>query len=488
MQDQARHFGLPDKHEELKQVAVAIFNRGPGQGVAFLVAAGLVRDFPVEINQFLCSHQVSPEKFGDFLGEEFPLAQNLRLEILNSMSLLGKGVVSALETVFRNMAVPSDYLRTNRLVRSVAHFWWLQHEEEQKARSEEEEDLATSALALSGEPEGEGQCEVKGLQLQRALCNDTTLHGLLFSTLMLHQWLRMGHHMTLNEWIQMNANLEVGGSDIPMFVQTSIYSTLLALSGRGFPSESKAPPKEAPAPTLEGLAHLHYNGRAQVSHNGIPAEFPVQQPRLLAARGGVSSAGRSSCAHIGGLHSAGQSRADSENGGVNGLGEEVAWLTLHRHFLFFEPAGGRGAADGAGVAAQGGAPQGAARPAPYAFVSLRRAVLRVVDADGQRLVLASRSTTTSPMLARCDEWLDLCLLLADGRFQPLEAPRLQLRFDEATDFEKWAAYLGEACTEPAPKQPPVLGPRITSGLAKAPLSGLGSPDKVGSDHSHHTIL
>ncbi|CAJ1345976.1 unnamed protein product, partial [Effrenium voratum] len=97
--------------QDLQQIGISIFNRSPGHGIAFLVAMGVVRDFPVEINNFLVRLAADPEKMGDYLSEEFPTAQTLRLEFLNSLPLLGTGVISALETVSRDMTLPKDWLK-----------------------------------------------------------------------------------------------------------------------------------------------------------------------------------------------------------------------------------------------------------------------------------------------------------------------------------------------------------------------------------------
>merc|ERR1712087_734158 len=69
-------------------------------------------------------------------------------------------------------------------------------------------------------------------------------------------------------------------------------------------------------------------------------------------------------------------------------------------------------------------------------------------------VLASHSDTGWPHVAAGeDDWLELCLLLGDGRFQPLEAPQLELRLDKAADFDAWAAHLGELCyDDPSSRQ------------------------------------
>merc|ERR1712007_116146 len=52
------------------------------------------------------------------------------------------------------------------------------------------------------------------------------------------------------------------------------------------------PQKPLVAATIEGFANIYYSGRAQVTHDGDAAAWPEASPRLLAAQGGVSSAGR----------------------------------------------------------------------------------------------------------------------------------------------------------------------------------------------------
>ena len=127
----------PRHREDLQQLGVSIFNRSPGHGIAFLVAIGIVRDFPVEINNFLVRLNADREKIGDYLSEEYPTAQTLRLEFLNSLPLLGTGVLTALQTVSHDLTLPRDWLKVDRLLRGVAHFWWKQHEEEINERRNE---------------------------------------------------------------------------------------------------------------------------------------------------------------------------------------------------------------------------------------------------------------------------------------------------------------------------------------------------------------
>jgi len=119
----------PRHQEELQRLGIEIFNTSPGQGMAFLVAVGAVRDYPVEINNFLVRVGVNPKGFGTFLGEDHSIAQTLRLEFLNALPLLNTGALHALQLAFQEIAVPDDWAKTDRLVQGIAHFWWRQHED-----------------------------------------------------------------------------------------------------------------------------------------------------------------------------------------------------------------------------------------------------------------------------------------------------------------------------------------------------------------------
>jgi len=45
-----------------------------------------------------------------------------------------------------------------------------------------------------------------------------------------------------------------------------------------------------------------------------------------------------------------------------------------------------------------------------------------------------------------EEWLELCLLLGDGRFQPLEAPLLALHMPDDFAFKAWESRFSELCS------------------------------------------
>ncbi|CAK9017926.1 unnamed protein product [Durusdinium trenchii] len=407
----------PRHREELQQLGVSIFNRSPGHGVAFLVALSIVRDFPVEINNFLVRLNADPQKLGDYLSEEYPTAQTLRLEFLNSLPLLGTGVTTALEAISHDIRLPTDWLKVDRLLRGIAHFWWKQHEEELNDHREEGNQRAFH--------ESEG--ELTGLELQRALLGTDGLHRLMFSTLMLHRWLSNDREMTLNEWVQLNMGIEGCGNDIPLHVQMGIYN---AVSSRQLALQvaSKANQLKPSEPTLHSAAFVRFHGRPQT--DGDLAHWPQASPHVLAAEGGVLAAGRMSPQP----HGADRPHkrpplttfAQPFDAGGSRLEEEMTWLRLHQWLLFLAPTD---------------------ESAPFAFVSLKKAALLRADVRVLQIVLARRVEGEWPTTMVDDDWLELCLLLGDGRFQVLEAPELVMRFNDATEFQTWATYLREICSE-----------------------------------------
>mmetsp|Transcript_54459 Transcript_54459/g.100687 ORF Transcript_54459/g.100687 Transcript_54459/m.100687 type:complete len:740 (+) Transcript_54459:62-2281(+) len=402
------------RQEELKLLGLEFFNRSPGHGVAFLVAAGIVRDYPVEINTFLSSTGADPVGIGEFLSEEFPIAQTLRLEFLNSLPLLGTGVVAALHVAFTGMAVPHDLLKVDRLCRGVAHFWWKQHEE----KSGDKEVMVHSTAR---------RAEVSGLDLLQSILSTDTLQRLLFSTLMLHRWLKAGKKMSLNQWIELNTGIEGLGNDVPVHVQSHIYTSvvqdLAALITTRRPMQWGSVEME-----LSSWVQVQYKCRAQVGGGTIRAAWPQASPRTLAEEGGVTSAGCS-------LPMPSQAVIqDSEPRTVQQLSRgqhgEAAWVTVTCMFLFLWNGNGPDAA-------------------PYAMVWLKHIMVRSVDLEARRVVLGSRPNKHSLGVPGEDEWMEVVLLLADGRFQPLEAPELVLRFDSTEITKLWADRLEEICVEPA---------------------------------------
>eukprot|EP00929_Paragymnodinium_shiwhaense_P014466 TRINITY_DN122373_c0_g1_i1.p1 TRINITY_DN122373_c0_g1~~TRINITY_DN122373_c0_g1_i1.p1 ORF type:complete len:790 (-),score=158.54 TRINITY_DN122373_c0_g1_i1:249-2618(-) len=179
-----------------QRAGIEIFNNRPGQGLAFLVVTGIVRDYPIELSSFLMENNVSTQQVGEFLGEDFSLAQTLRLEFMNSMRLTGTGVVSCLLKVFKQFQIPSDFQKIDRLVDGVAQIWWRQHEQVQ--------DYPHMVSCL-------GQEDVEGISLMRLMSNYGTLHQLMFSTILLH-WnlyaaLPDSRRLSREDWLDLNGGI-----------------------------------------------------------------------------------------------------------------------------------------------------------------------------------------------------------------------------------------------------------------------------------------
>ena len=213
---------------DLQRLGKEIFNARPGQGLAFVVATGCIRDFPVELSAFLAQPGVCTEQVGQFLGEDFSLSQTLRLEFINSLRLLGTGVVSCLAKVFRAFVMPSELLKIDRLVDGVAQIWWRQHE--QLAKKDAVETVHSRVT--------EDGAEVQGLELMRAVGSYDVLHQLMFAAVLLH-WnlyapLPPSQRITTDQWLQIGSGIlpqpeeEVkGGSDklsATKRIQSQIYN------------------------------------------------------------------------------------------------------------------------------------------------------------------------------------------------------------------------------------------------------------------------
>lgn len=171
---------------DLQKLSEAIFNQRPGQGLAFVVATGCIRDFPVELSAFLGQRGICSSQVGSFLGEDFALSQTLRLEFINSVRLIGTGVVSCLAKVFKTIVIPTEMVKIDRLVDGIAQIWWRQHEQLAKKEGDDSQ-------AKDEDP------EVHGMELMRSLGNYDVLHQLMFATILLHWNLQLG---SSNDWVE----------------------------------------------------------------------------------------------------------------------------------------------------------------------------------------------------------------------------------------------------------------------------------------------
>uniref|UniRef100_A0A7S0A3L4 SEC7 domain-containing protein n=1 Tax=Pyrodinium bahamense TaxID=73915 RepID=A0A7S0A3L4_9DINO len=489
------------KTSALMDLGVEIFNQRPGQGLAFLVATGAVRDFPVELSSFLLENRVSPVQVGEFLGENFSLSQTLRLEYINSVRMTGTGVVSCLAKVFKGFHLPSDLHKIDRLVDGIAQIWWRQHEQLKELRM-------TSDYACDEDDGG----EVEGLSLMANLVAYDVLHQLMLSTILLH-WnlytpLPPSERVTPTQWLEMNDDLadtnrgdvnDAGGKmmkHIQIMIYNSIsHSFLPQLQiwsnrnvGGGNPPTREAtlevrPEAEVSAADgeIEGWA-LVVGGNlptlagssGTVTYRHIRTILSEATSTTLSLASPVTSRSSRPCVEpqapdhdaVGagllpsvtyrhpGFATAGQvsSLADSS-------GQDRVWLSLRHGLLFL-----------------------AGKPsnwAPYAFIPLKEIIVQSVNQASLVLTLAmgrhpeansgsnggsdrKPQATANSSGANSGEGqaqepevpqLQLIFLLPDGRWQVLDTPQMQIQLSDPLQLGLWIQSLEEYCSE----APPGLG-------------------------------
>eukprot|EP00928_Gymnodinium_smaydae_P008681 TRINITY_DN13168_c0_g1_i1.p1 TRINITY_DN13168_c0_g1~~TRINITY_DN13168_c0_g1_i1.p1 ORF type:complete len:826 (-),score=143.36 TRINITY_DN13168_c0_g1_i1:20-2497(-) len=211
----------------LNAVGQAIFARDPGRGLAFLVASGATRDYPIDVVAMLRGGAFDALALGHFLGEEFSLAKILRFEFLNSIGFLDCGVVKTLAKAFANFGLPLDLQKVDRILASLAEIWWRQHQREGLATMSRRvlgvgpsvssqpprscADESPSDTAASASSAAASSSELAGVTLHRLLPGPSVLHELMLSTAMLHWNLHPreaeGAKVDLGRWLALNDDL-----------------------------------------------------------------------------------------------------------------------------------------------------------------------------------------------------------------------------------------------------------------------------------------
>eukprot|EP00404_Azadinium_spinosum_P032079 CAMPEP_0180572260 /NCGR_PEP_ID=MMETSP1037_2-20121125/9155_1 /TAXON_ID=632150 /ORGANISM="Azadinium spinosum, Strain 3D9" /LENGTH=745 /DNA_ID=CAMNT_0022589627 /DNA_START=37 /DNA_END=2271 /DNA_ORIENTATION=+ len=285
---------LRDMHESSALVLLGkdIFNRRPGQGLAFLVSTGCVRDFPVELSGFLSENVVDSAQVGEFLGENFSLSQTLRLEYINSVRLMGTGIITCLEKVLKNFRFPSDLQKIDRIADGIAQIWWRQHEQlKEKATSPQHlEALLAATINREGEPD-----EIGGLRLMGLLGTYDTLHQLMLSAILLH-WnlyapLPPSQRLSAAQWIELNADIGARGlqedssyKSALREIQVGIYASmsryqrpdLQLWSSRSAPGGTLAR-HIASAGASEGSRRGHRGGLEELEEEAAKAQKGVEE-------------------------------------------------------------------------------------------------------------------------------------------------------------------------------------------------------------------
>lgn len=505
-----------ESNSELISIGLDLAHRSCGHALAFFVATGAVHDHPTDLSTFIIDHGLDPTQLGEFLGEDFSLAQTLRLAFVHTMELHGTGVVGALRKVFRFMRPPTELSKLDRITAAAAHLWWRTHEGDDSPTDfiddlgETENGLEFTLFAedtspnsgfpsdtpvnASGgqEPDPTGSWttqpefheEVLGPKLRASLRSVEGLARLMFSTVMLcwnvnrvlsEGMQEAGHHqrrLSFQEWHDTNANIEADGKSPSAIVQKSIFKLLsqeqcpellpVRKSTQSKEDEIEANSSTRNAEDFQGWASIPPGG---LERNDAP--LPFGGPSGSAGSSGpklahcILSETSSSFFQYPIGASPSQLHLPVDTTSYSDKGEAV-WLTLrYRKWLFLSAA--------------------PYDPAPYAFIRLKDSVLRDVSYEGRSLIIAGRRRIeeeqedsdlriAGPFGDSARHSLPLCFLLADGRFQPFEALWLELQFASPDELQMWAGVLGAAGSTMASEASSLAN--VTSSLKVAAPGGL----------------
>eukprot|EP00929_Paragymnodinium_shiwhaense_P104798 TRINITY_DN6950_c0_g2_i2.p1 TRINITY_DN6950_c0_g2~~TRINITY_DN6950_c0_g2_i2.p1 ORF type:complete len:716 (+),score=135.94 TRINITY_DN6950_c0_g2_i2:104-2251(+) len=491
--------------KDFQKIGILIFNRQPGFGLAFLVASGVARDYPVDMSAFLRKSKVDIKQVGSFLGEAYSLSHTIRLEFVNSVVLQHTGVVSALAQVFHMLRLPDDLQKINRLVHGVARIWWRQHERLVRdlggsvvpppAASKNDKIHASAQKLMERE-------ELRGLELKQYITSSDALHQLMFSTIILHWYMYKDYpsevrSMDFAVWRKLNEGIETGRKNVPEHVQLQVYNSVLeggfiadlavapvtatsaADAAAGSPDQSggQGPGDDRTrASTLSHMAAIE--GWTQIVGGGFPKPtgtgvqtLTYQTASNMFSEATMSSKGTRSAPGIptdgawtlskspGAYGEAATAAPASATLAMSTSRDDFAWLSLCHSLLFFcaDPAKG----------------------APYAFLELQRVSVLSVQPEARVLTLVGApeddaldgDAAGQPAQLGADLHLGgalrsitpitLVMLLPDGRWQELALNKLELRLPTMHELNMWSTHLIAACSGKV-AQPP--GGTMGSGI------------------------
>jgi len=456
--------------EDFITLGMQIFNKRPGEGLAFLVASGCTDGCPIDISTFLRCEELDLGQIGNFLGENFSLAQMLRLEFINSVKLLGTSIVSSLAKVFTLLQIPPDLQKIDRLVHGVAQVWWRQHD-----NIMEEQDVLPGTAQLPqcvGEKNEECVDEdlLSSFTLKQYIASPETLYQIMYSMVMLHRILYSlsedddsdaETHISLADWLEVNRGLEAGSNDVLLEILEGVYRTVrngiipqFVIRKASYEFDCSLSTRL----TLSGLLDF------DVPHEGLTKSIATIEGWVwISGRGLANSAvtGTTESSNISSIFSETSARRRSAVGeklpaqpGMvvsshwdNRHGMDRTWLSLCYTLLLFSSSPGFS-------------------EVPFAFVHLRRVLVEHKKGEMNTLTLvgnpdccdSEKECTSSGMSdARCcgksmatKETERRCnvvvvFLLPDGRWQEFELPRLQIQVADHEELEQWVHRLRDVC-------------------------------------------
>jgi len=411
-----------------------IFNCQPGAGLAFLVASGCIRDYPLEIVSFLRRSAADLTQISNFLGEAFSFAKILRMEFINSINLVGTGVVTALIKSFANFSVPSDLRKMDRIINSLAEVWWRQHEQ------------PGLRIPDSNKRFEEGRLdELKGHELRKAVQSPEVLYQVMFSAMMLHcnqhALLSDSHLLDCNAWLELNQGIcEACGRELTEEILEPIYGLLTSrevphLSFKTITNKSIRPERSALS------AHAQVEGWVRILGSTFlvpPVLFGLNGNQKEPYMGGVPHmySEASASARRGQIRQPAVLQTMWEEIGQTSTDEGIAvremppdgstdalWMSICGCLLFLST---RPSPDGA----------------PFAFLPLSVMHLREVnESQSQFTIVGSSSGATDADPSVGPHSLELVYLLPDSRWQSFKVPQLTIKACEPPQMQAWVARL-----------------------------------------------
>mmetsp|Transcript_49968 Transcript_49968/g.112485 ORF Transcript_49968/g.112485 Transcript_49968/m.112485 type:complete len:590 (-) Transcript_49968:25-1794(-) len=470
----------PASIASMVRLAVAIFNRCAGDGIAFMVATGAVMDYAQDICAFLKRHgdDVDSSQLASFLGESNSIASMLRFEYFNAISLRDAGILGSLRRALSPLRLPPDLTKIDRLVQSLASAWWQQRRllvgrRKYYVPTDDTEEFGTGAIDDDGSGraarEGTGGLETSRAdvdELQEHAVSATALYQVMFSTLMLH-WVAHSSHsdgktlptVSLEQWLELNHNVDMDRLlPVPMLerlyasVHRTLIPSLLIPSGR-MSSMVETKPMEHPLRAManaEGwvwILHAHCAGSAVGGELIAPTSLFGQASlsrRFGAVPGQSPTVSRSSERTAGPIATMVGSHVhwDADNF------TDRVWMSLWQSLLLFSPSPSD-------------------QDVPFAFASLRHVLLERSDPDDSMLVLVhnpeaglglfdddvaketsdGKSEGSPSRRAMSNSRFTLVFLQQDGSWKEFPLTKLEIQLGSERDVEHWSMHLRDVCGE-----------------------------------------